>query len=111
MEAMKDGSHLYEVERRAASSSAPGDQWRRRFGYLPGAAGHRRIRLRPARLAENASMALNSELARIAEQLRRSFEGEAWHGPSVLEALGGVSPDEANQHPITDAHSIWELAR
>ena len=26
------------------------------------------------------------ELARIAEPVRRSLEGEAWHGPAVLEA-------------------------
>lgn len=60
-------------------------------------------------LAGGASMALSSELARIAGQLHKSFEGGAWHGPSVLEALEGVTPDEANQHPIADAHSIWEL--
>jgi len=38
-----------------------------------------------------------------------AFEGEAWHGPSVLEALEGVSVEQAAAHPIADAHSIWEL--
>ena len=52
---------------------------------------------------------MSPELARIEEQLRTSFEGEAWHGPSVLEALDGVTADEACQHPIAKAHSIWEL--
>jgi hypothetical protein len=31
-----------------------------------------------------------SEADRLEEQLRRAFEGEAWHGPSVLEARGGL---------------------
>ena len=49
------------------------------------------------------------EIRRIDEQLRRAFEGEAWHGPSVREALEGVSAAQAVAHPIPGAHSIWEL--
>ena len=49
------------------------------------------------------------ELARIAEQVRRSFEGEAWHGPAVLEALDGVTAAMASARPIAGAHTIWEL--
>lgn len=52
---------------------------------------------------------MRTELERIEEQLRRSFEGEAWHGPSVLEALDGVTAGRAEQHPIAGGHSIWEL--
>jgi uncharacterized damage-inducible protein DinB len=52
---------------------------------------------------------MTSELARIEEQLRLSFEGPAWHGPSVLEALAGVTADGAHHHSIAGAHSIWEL--
>lgn len=48
-------------------------------------------------------------LTRLAEQLRRSIEGGAWHGPAVLDALEGVNPEEAARHPIAGAHSIWEL--
>jgi uncharacterized damage-inducible protein DinB len=46
----------------------------------------------------------------IAEQLHKAFEGDAWHGPSVREALDGVSAEKAAAKPIADAHSIWELA-
>ncbi len=49
------------------------------------------------------------EMTRLEEQLRRALEGKAWHGPSVLEALAGVSAEQAGSHPIPDAHSIWEL--
>lgn len=49
------------------------------------------------------------ELRRIADQLRRAFEGEAWHGPAVLEVLAGVTPAQAHARPIPGAHTIWEL--
>lgn len=50
-----------------------------------------------------------SELRRIHSQVRRSFEGEAWHGPSVKETLTGVTAAQAAKHPLAGAHSIWEL--
>jgi uncharacterized damage-inducible protein DinB len=50
-----------------------------------------------------------SELERISDQFRRAFEGEAWHGPSVLSLLEGVTAQQAAAHPIPGAHSIWEL--
>ncbi len=52
---------------------------------------------------------LNAEVNRLEEQLRRALEGEAWHGPSVLELLAGLSATQASAHPIAGAHSIWEL--
>ena len=52
-----------------------------------------------------------SELERIRDQYRRAFEGQAWHGPSVLKLLEGVTPQQAAAHPIPGAHSIWELTR
>ena len=52
---------------------------------------------------------MNAELARIERQLQASFEGEAWHGPSVLEALAGVTADVSRRHPIAGAPSIWDL--
>ncbi len=50
------------------------------------------------------------EGARIADQLRRAFDGEAWHGDSLFEILKGVTAAQAAAHPIAGAHSIWELA-
>jgi len=52
---------------------------------------------------------MTTELERLEAQLKRSFEGEAWHGPSVLEALAGITPETAHAHPVAGAHSIWEL--
>jgi uncharacterized damage-inducible protein DinB len=50
-----------------------------------------------------------SESARLADQIRRSFEGEAWHGDSINQILDGISAKQAAAHPIAGAHSIWEL--
>lgn len=52
---------------------------------------------------------MKTELQRLEEQLERALEGEAWHGPSVLEVLEGVSAYQAAAHPVAGAHSIWEL--
>ena len=51
-----------------------------------------------------------SEIERIQDQLKRAFEGPAWPGASVLEALDGVSATRAAKRPIKGAHSIWEVA-
>src|SRR2546428_11291135 len=50
-----------------------------------------------------------SETTRLADQLRRAFKGEAWHGPSVLEILDGIDARRAATHPIAVVHSIWEI--
>jgi uncharacterized damage-inducible protein DinB len=50
-----------------------------------------------------------TESVRLADQLRRAFEGNAWHGDSLLELLAGVNAKTAAAKPIKNAHSIWEL--
>ena len=50
-----------------------------------------------------------SEIERIADQLRRAYEGKAWHGPAVREILAGATAAQAARRPLPDAHSIWEL--
>ncbi len=50
-----------------------------------------------------------SETHRINSQLKRAYQGEAWHGPSLRELLEGVTAEQAVARPIPSAHSIWEL--
>lgn len=50
-----------------------------------------------------------TEVTRIADQLRRAVEGEAWHGPDLRSLLQGLSADEAAEHPVPGAHSAWEI--
>ena len=50
-----------------------------------------------------------TETERIRDQFQRAFDGQAWHGPSVLSLLEGVTAEQAAAHAIPGAHSIWEL--
>ena len=50
-----------------------------------------------------------SEASRIADQLRRAFDGSAWHGPALLELLEDVNAATVAAKPLRNVHSIWEL--
>jgi len=50
-----------------------------------------------------------TECDRIADQLFRIVEGDAWHGPPVGALVADVTAAMAASHPIPGAHSIWEL--
>ena len=50
-----------------------------------------------------------SETTRIADQLRRAFEGEAWHGSSILPLIQDLDARSAMRRPIENGHSIWEI--
>ena len=41
--------------------------------------------------------------------LRRSYDGQSWHGPSLADVLGGVDAAAALARPIAGGHTIWEL--
>jgi len=48
------------------------------------------------------------ETNNIAALLEKTFQGPAWHGPSVLEALENITT-QMQSHKISDSHSIIEL--
>jgi len=52
-----------------------------------------------------------NESERLADQIERALNGDAWHGPSWKEVLEGVSREAALQRPIPEAHSIAEIVR
>ncbi len=52
---------------------------------------------------------MDSESLRIADQLRRAFTRDAWHGSPVIDLLGGISPDQAQARPLPSVHNIQEL--
>jgi uncharacterized damage-inducible protein DinB len=52
---------------------------------------------------------MNSESLRIADQLRRAFTGDAWHGSPLLDLLAGITAEQARARPLRSVHSIWEL--
>jgi uncharacterized damage-inducible protein DinB len=49
------------------------------------------------------------EIERIRDQLQRAFAGEAWHGPSLHEALAELTAEQAAAKPGSNTHSIWEI--
>ena len=49
------------------------------------------------------------EIERISDQLKRAFEGHAWHGPTVKEVLEGITVQQALARPFASGHTIWEL--
>ena len=50
-----------------------------------------------------------NEWRRLGEELGFTLDGDAWHGPSLREALEGVDAKAAAARPIPGAHTIWEL--
>jgi uncharacterized damage-inducible protein DinB len=52
-----------------------------------------------------------NEIDRIIDQIRRAYDGDAWHGLPLRAILAGVSAETASARPIRDAHSIREIVR
>jgi uncharacterized damage-inducible protein DinB len=52
-----------------------------------------------------------NESERILDQLKRAYEGPAWHGPAVREALAGVTAAQAHARLLSNAHTIRELVQ
>jgi uncharacterized damage-inducible protein DinB len=50
-----------------------------------------------------------SQIEFVVNQLKLAFDGEAWHGPALMEILADVDATTAATRPISTAHSIWEL--
>ncbi len=50
------------------------------------------------------------EIERIADQLKRAVEGDAWHGPALHETLAPVTAQAAAARPIAGGHTPWEIA-
>jgi uncharacterized damage-inducible protein DinB len=48
-------------------------------------------------------------LDRLLDTLRRSYDGEAWHGPALADALAELAAPDAARRPIVGAHTPWEL--
>lgn len=51
-----------------------------------------------------------TEIERIADQLERSYDGDAWWGTPLREALRGITAEQASRRPLERAHTAWEIA-
>jgi uncharacterized damage-inducible protein DinB len=52
-----------------------------------------------------------NEIDRIIDQIRRAYDGDAWHGSPLRAILADVPAETAAAKPIRDAHSIREIVR
>jgi hypothetical protein len=50
-----------------------------------------------------------NESKRLANEVRKALNGEAWHGPSWKEILDGVGREAATLRPIPEAHTLAEV--
>lgn len=50
----------------------------------------------------------NTESKRIAALLAKTYTGEAWHGPAVMEVLSEIGPAQWETR-VGDSHSVIEL--
>jgi len=45
----------------------------------------------------------------FADQLKRVWGGDAWHGPNIQALVADVTPEQAAAKPLPRAHSIFEI--
>lgn len=45
----------------------------------------------------------------IVDELKQAFDGDPWHGDSLMDILRGVTARAASHRPLSAAHTIWEL--
>lgn len=51
---------------------------------------------------------MSQEINRIKDMVRRHYDGETWHGPSLIETLSDVSPEQAVKRLLPNTHNIAE---
>jgi uncharacterized damage-inducible protein DinB len=52
-----------------------------------------------------------TEMERVLDQHHRSWDGDAWHGPSLREVLRDISASQASARPLAGAHTIAEIVQ
>jgi len=45
----------------------------------------------------------------LINQLKTTFNGRAWHGPSLINILEDVDYKQAQARPLFERHTIWEI--
>jgi uncharacterized damage-inducible protein DinB len=59
--------------------------------------------------ANKSKTTMQSPRTHLIDQFRRTFDGEAWHGPAVMEVLRDI-PAELASRRLGESHSVGELA-
>jgi uncharacterized damage-inducible protein DinB len=50
-----------------------------------------------------------NEVKFLMDQIRTTFSGDSWHGPSVMKTLEGIDAAQASARPLGERHTVWEL--
>ncbi|OGD45467.1 hypothetical protein A3K69_06315 [Candidatus Bathyarchaeota archaeon RBG_16_57_9] len=50
-----------------------------------------------------------NEVKFLMDQIKTTFSGDSWHGPSVMRTLEGIDAGQAEARPLGERHTIWEL--
>ena len=45
----------------------------------------------------------------IVDHIDEAFEGPAWHGPTLLSSVRGLTAEQAAWRPAPKRHNIWEI--
>src|SRR5512140_3486007 len=51
----------------------------------------------------------NNEIERIVNQMNRAFQGNAWHGPSVMKIVRGINANQAAARLFPGTHTVREI--
>jgi uncharacterized damage-inducible protein DinB len=49
-------------------------------------------------------------MVNIVNEIKKAFNGDAWHGNHVMQTLNNVQPENAFRHFSPNVHSIAEIA-
>jgi uncharacterized damage-inducible protein DinB len=52
---------------------------------------------------------MNTEVTRIQQLVKNSWDGRMWHGTNLQEAIKGIDADKAFRKPAAGGHNIYEL--
>ena len=50
-----------------------------------------------------------SDLESLRQDLHKVYDGDPWHGSSIIQVLRGIDADLAARRSIPHAHTIWEI--
>ena len=50
-----------------------------------------------------------NEVKFLLDQIKTTFNGDSWHGPSLIKTLEEVDLEQAKDRPMGERHTIWEL--
>ena len=50
-----------------------------------------------------------NEVEALIVQIRLTYQGNAWHGTSIIEALKDIDYRDASRRVLAGRHTIWEL--